>query len=339
MRAAVTSAARTMAIAEVPAPARPGEGEAIVRPETVGICGSDFHLFLGELGPLYPRIQGHEVCARVDEVGPGCGSLREGDRVAIWPVISCGECYPCSLGRGNACSRIRIVGVHTDGALQERLVLPASQLFPVGDEDPLVGALVEPVSIGVRTANRARLAAGERVVVLGAGPIGQGVTLAARDRGASVLLVDRIASRLEHGGVLGADVLDTSGGVDLVGAIREWSGAEGPPGVVDATGVAGLIEAAVAAVATAGRVVVVGISEDVVPVAVGSLVFRELDLLGVSCCSAEEFAAAVGLVERNRDLAAGLVTHEFPFEQAPEALVYAMEHPAEVLKAVIRMEE
>jgi L-gulonate 5-dehydrogenase len=326
-----------MAMAEVEAPGPPGRGEAVVRPEAVGICGSDFHIFLGELGPLFPLVQGHEVCAVVDEVGPGCEGLSEGDRVAIWPVLACGECYPCSLGRGNACSRIRIVGVHTDGALQERLVLPATQLYPVGDEDPALAALVEPVSIGVRAANRARVAAGERVAVLGAGPIGQGVTLAARDRGASVLLVDRLASRLEHGGMLGADVLEARDGMDLAAAIREWSGGEGSPAVVDATGVAGLIETAVEAVAAAGRVVVVGISEDVVRVAVGSLVFRELDLLGVSCASSEEFAAAVELVGRNRERAAGLVTHEFPFEQAPEALVYAMDHPAEVLKAVVRL--
>jgi L-gulonate 5-dehydrogenase len=327
-----------MAIAEVPAPGEPGQGEAIVRPEAVGICGSDFHLFLGELGPLYPRIQGHEVCAVVEEVGPGCGSLAPGDRVAIWPVMACGSCYPCSVGRGNACSRIRILGVHVDGALQERLRLPASQLFGVGDEPPPVGALVEPVSIGVRAVGRARVLHGERVVVLGAGPIGQGITLAARDRGASVLLVDRLASRLEHGGVLGADVLQADHGVDLAAAIREWSGAEGPAVVVDATGAASLIEAAVHAVATAGRVVVVGISEEVARVAVGSLVFRELDLLGVSCCSAEEFAEAAALVARNRERAAGLVTHEFTLEQAPEALVYAMQHPAEVMKAVIRLE-
>ena len=121
-------------------------------------------------GRCFPRIQGHEVCAVVDEVGPGVEGVRAGDRVALWPVLACGECYPCSIGRGNACSRIRILGVHLDGALQERLLLPAAQLFPVGDQEPAVAALVEPVSIGVRTASRARIDEGERVVVLGAGP-------------------------------------------------------------------------------------------------------------------------------------------------------------------------
>ncbi len=327
-----------MEVVEVPVPPAPGHGEVIVRPEVVGICGSDFHLFLGELGPLFPRIQGHEVSAVVDEVGPGCDDLTVGDRVAVWPVASCGRCYPCRIGRGNACTQIEILGVHRDGALQERLRLPASHVFPVGDQDPAVAALVEPVSIGVRAASRARVGAGERVAVVGAGPIGQAVCLAALDRGASVLLADRIPNRLEHGGTLGAEVVQVDEGSDLVGVIREWSGGEGPPVVVDATGSPEAIRTAVDAVAPAGRVVVVGISDLDVPIAVGSFVFKELDVLGVSCCSAAEFAEAVDLVGRRRDLLASLVTHEFPLERAPAALTYAMEHPVEVMKAVIRLE-
>jgi L-gulonate 5-dehydrogenase len=310
----------------------------IVRPELVGICGSDFHLFLGELGPLFPRIQGHEVSAVVDEAGPGCEDLRVGDRVSVWPVGSCGRCYPCRIGRENACTSIQILGVHRDGALQERLRLPASHVFRVGDQDPAVAALVEPFSIGVRAVSRARVAEGEKVAVVGAGPIGQAVCLAARDRGASVLLADRLPSRLEHGGTLGAEVVQVDEGTDLVEAIREWSGGEGPPVVFDATGSPDAIRAAVDAVATGGRVVVVGISDLDVPIAVGSFVFKELDVLGVSCCSAAEFAQAIDLVGRRRELVASLVTHEFPLERAPEALMYAMSHPVEVMKAVIRLE-
>jgi L-gulonate 5-dehydrogenase len=327
-----------MALADVDPPGAPGPGQAIVRPQVVGICGSDFHLFLGELGPLFPRIQGHEACAVVEEVGPGSEHLSPGDRVALWPILGCGACYPCSIGRGNACSAIRILGVHFDGALQERLLLPATQIVPVGELDPALAALVEPMSIAVRTVNRARCLAGERVAVLGAGPIGQCIALAARDRGASVLVVDRIESRLELARRLGADAVEVDAGPSLASTLRDWSGGEGPPVVIDATGVASLIEGAVEAVATAGRVVVVGISEETFSVAVGSVVFRELDLIGVSCCSAADFAAAAELVARRPDDAGALITHEFPFDRAPHALTYAMANPAEVMKAVIRLE-
>ena len=218
MRAAVTEARETIRIIDVPDPGEPGEGEVVVRPEAVGLCGSDFHYFLGHIGSveeskLYPRIFGHEAAGILDAVGPGCPpELRTGERVAMWPLVACGHCYPCRIGRGNACVNISLIGVHTDGALQDRLRIPATQVFPVGDRDPAAAALIEPVSIAVRAVVRGRVAEGEKVVVFGAGPIGQAIAVAAIDSGASVLLVDRVQSRLERGKTMGADVLAVAAG-------------------------------------------------------------------------------------------------------------------------------
>jgi L-gulonate 5-dehydrogenase len=333
-----------MELVDVPAPGKPGPGEVLVRPQAVGLCGSDFHYFLGDIGTfedpsvLYPRIQGHEVAAVVEDVGPDCPEgLHAGQRVALWPVHSCGRCYPCRIGRGNACVNISLIGIHRDGALQEQLVLPAAQVFPVGDQDPALAALIEPVSIAVRAVTRGRVASGEHMVVFGAGPIGQAVALAGTDLGASVLLVDTVPSRLERGRAFGADLLALGADESPVAAAREWAGGDGPEVVVEATGVPALVRTAVELVAPAGRVVVVGLSSHETPVRVGDLPFRELDLLGVSCCAADEFGRAVDLVSRRRDAAAGLVTHEFELERAPEAMAYAMEHPAEVMKAVVRL--
>ena len=147
-----------MELVDVPVPGEPGPGEVVLRPEVVGVCGSDVHLFHGDLGDdVFPRIQGHEISAVVDAVGPGADNVRVGDRVAVWPVLACGECYPCSIGRENVCANIAIIGAHVDGALQERLRVPASQVFAVGDMSPAVTAFVEPTSIGVRTVVRARV--------------------------------------------------------------------------------------------------------------------------------------------------------------------------------------
>ena len=196
-----------MEVVDVGTPDAPGPGEVLLAPEAVGLCGSDFHYFLGDIGTiddpssLYPRIQGHEVAAMIVELGAGLPrrTSQPGMRVAMWPVNACGHCYPCSLGRGNACARISLTGIHADGALQERLLIAAAQVFPVGDQDPALAALIEPVSVAVRAVARGRVAPGEHVVILGAGPIGQALALAATDRGASVLLVDRLESRLAHG--------------------------------------------------------------------------------------------------------------------------------------------
>jgi len=345
MRAAVTRARASIEVVDVDAPATPGPGEVLLAPEAVGLCGSDFHYFLGDIGTiedpsvLYPRIQGHEAAATIVELGADCPThLATGMRVAIWPVGACGRCYLCRIGRGNACVRISLTGIHADGALQERLILPSSQVFPVGDLDATLTALIEPVSIAVRAVARGRVAAGEHVVILGAGPIGQALALAAIDRGASALLVDRVEGRLARGIAGGADLLHVAADDDLPAAVREWSGGDGPEVVVEATGVPALVQTAVGLVAPAGRVVVVGLSHETAPVRVGDLPFRELDVLGVSCCSSGDFEAAVDLVARRRDAAAGLITHEFALERAPEAMVYAMEHPNEVMKAVVRLD-
>ena len=344
MKAAVTERPGTMRIVDVPDADAPGDGEVLVRPEAVGLCGSDFHYFLGHLGDavgpdLYPRVQGHEFAGMIEAVGAGApGGLRAGERVAVWPVTACGHCYPCRIGRRNVCSNISLVGIHRDGALQERVRLPADQVFPVGDLDPAVSALIEPVSIAVRAIVRARIAAGEKAVVLGAGPIGQAVAAAALDRGASVLLVDRVASRVERGRAVGADLLVLADDADLVAAGREWSGDEGPEVVFEATGVPELVQTAVRLVSQAGRVVVVGLSTHDAPLRVGDLAFREIDVLGVSCCNGDEFAEAVSLVARRQDTLSGLITHDFSLDETPVAIDYAIRHPAEVMKAIIRLE-
>ena len=142
--------------------------------------------------------------------------LAVGTRVAVWPITSCGTCYPCSLGLGNACVNINIIGIHHDGALQERVLIAADHAFPVGDQPAELAALIEPVSIAVRAVRRGRVVAGEKVVVLGAGPIGQALALAATDVGASVLLVDRLDSRLRFGAPFGAELLQAGADVDVV---------------------------------------------------------------------------------------------------------------------------
>ena len=121
-------------------------------------------------------------------------------------------------------------------------------------------------------------------------------------------------------------------------AAREWAGGDGPEVVFEATGVAEVTPTAVETVSPAGRVVVVGLAHDEAPLRIGDLAFKELDILGVSCCDAAGFAEAVSLVARREGALRGLVTHEFPLEETPRAIAYAMEHPAEVMKAVIRVE-
>jgi L-gulonate 5-dehydrogenase len=327
MRAVVTEGVRRMAVHDVPPPDEPGPGEGLVRPEAVGLCGSDFHFFLGELsaraGGAFPRIQGHEVCGTVEAAGDESGRT-PGERVALMPLSACGECYPCSIGRPNVCPNFRLIGIHVDGGLQELLLVPAAQAFPIAEGVPAV--LTEPVSIAVQAVARGRVGA-EPVVILGAGPIGQATAVAAQDRGARVLLIDRLAARVPDGLVWSDDVVH-----DAI----EWAGGEGPPVVIDATGAPAAIRAGIEMVCSAGRFVQVGMSAHEVSLRVGGFTEKELDVLGVSCCDAPAFARAVDLVEREGETLERLISHEFALEEAPDALTYALENPTEVMKVVIR---
>jgi threonine dehydrogenase-like Zn-dependent dehydrogenase len=344
VRAAVTERVGSMSVLERPEPGDPGPGQVLIHPEAVGICGSDYHFFSGELsdaagGSQFPRVLGHEVGATIAALGPDCRpQLATGQRVAMLPISACGHCYPCRVGRPNACDNFQLVGIHLDGGLQELLTLPQAQVFPIQAADGALAALVEPVSVAVHAVRRGRIAAGERVVVLGAGPIGQCLALVAIELGADVLLIDLQENRLELGAALGADTLLWTTGHDVVARAREWGGPGGPPVAMDATGVPAAVRAMVDMVASAGRAVQVGMSTDEVSLRIGSLTEKELDVLGASCCDTGDFAEAVGVVERNSEAVARLVSHEFTLDQAPEAMRFALSNPTEVMKVVIRGE-
>jgi L-gulonate 5-dehydrogenase len=331
-----------MVLLEQPEPPAPGPGEVMIRPEAVGICGSDYHFFAGEMsdaagGSQFPRVQGHELAGAITAVGPRCrAELGVGQRVAIWPLHPCGQCYPCGAGRPNACDNFMLTGIHLDGGLQELLLIGQDQVFPIDTGDAATAAMAEPVSIAVRAVNRAAIQPGERAVVLGAGPIGQCISLVARERGAETLVIDLQESRLGLSREMGAQAHLWRGADEAVEFARRWAGPAGPPAVFEATGAAAATAAMVSMVASAGRAVQVGMSNEAAAIRVGSLTEKELDLLGVSCCGAGEFADAVAVVERNGDLLAGLISHEFSLDQAPEAMRFAMSNPAEVMKVVIR---
>ena len=202
MLAAVTQSPGVLTLDELPDPGPPGPQEVLIRPEVVGICGSDLHVYHGELGALsgarsfFPRVQGHEFSAIIEAAGQDCpAGLRPGDRVAVWPLRACGRCYPCRVGRPNACVSLELYGIHRNGGLQERLCVPAGQVFRVGDLSAEAAAFIEPMSIAVHARQRAELRAGQRVAVLGAGPIGLAMVLAARAAGARVLAVDPLPGR------------------------------------------------------------------------------------------------------------------------------------------------
>jgi threonine dehydrogenase-like Zn-dependent dehydrogenase len=329
-----------MVIQNVPDSGPARAGNVIVRPEAVGICGSDFHLFSGDVGALsglrdfYPRIQGHEVSAVVEDPGD-TGAAGKGERVAIWPLLACGACYPCRVGRPNVCVSFRLVGVHLDGGLAERLEVPAAAVFGVGGLDPDCTTFVEPASVVVHALARGRLRAGEQVVVFGAGPIGLATLLAAVDTGARVLSIDPLAARRDLAKRLGAERVAWASPAELLEEARDWTGGEGPPLVVETSGEPAVLPQAIEMVCSAGRVVVVGMSSGTAALRPGAFPEKEIDVIGSSCATAEDFRNAVRLVSAYSESLTALFSHHFPLKRAAEAFEFAMKRPQDAIKIVV----
>src|SRR4051794_40176920 len=172
----------------------PGEGQLLIAPTAVGICGTDLEIFDGSLAYFrmglarYPIIPGHEWTGTVVEVGAGVVDHSPGDRVVGEVAIGCGVCVRCLAGRRHLCAKRTETGiVHMDGAMASRMVFPAAFAHRV-ELEPRSGALVEPTSVALHGVRRGRVA-GQRVLVVGAGPIGLLAAQCARAEGAASVTI------------------------------------------------------------------------------------------------------------------------------------------------------
>ena len=173
MKTAVLEEPGRFRLIDTPAPAKPGPGEALVRVLTVGICGTDLHAFEGTQPFFtYPRILGHELAVEVLDIGDSVTGFRPGDRCAVNPYMTCGVCAACSRGRTNCCAKMRVIGVHSDGGMCDRIVLPAAQMYRCDKLPNEMIPLVETLGVGIQAAGRGAVQSRGRAIVVGSGPIG-----------------------------------------------------------------------------------------------------------------------------------------------------------------------
>ncbi|MGC9468308.1 MAG: alcohol dehydrogenase catalytic domain-containing protein [Anaerolineae bacterium] len=192
-------------VREIPRP-DPGPGEVLVKVAACGICGTDVHIFRGEYLGEYPIVPGHEFSGEVVEVGEGVSRIRVGQRVAVEPNISCDNCVSCLNNRQNFCLNWEAIGVTLQGAMAEYVVAPEKVVFDIGDLAFEEGAFVEPLSCVVHGIERAQIRLGDRIVILGAGPIGLLLLQVAKRRGAvDITVLERQPARGQLAQVYGAD--------------------------------------------------------------------------------------------------------------------------------------
>lgn len=317
-------------------PAGLPEGWVRVAVSHVGICGTDYHIFEGKHPFLeYPRVMGHEVSATV--LDPGASPLAAGAPVVVNPYLSCGTCVACRQGKPNCCTAIRVLGVHTDGAFCEEILLPADNLYPADGLSLEAAATVEFLAIGAHAVRRSLAPAGSRALVIGAGPIGLGTALFSRIAGHDVTLMDTSAERLAMAAERFGLAKGILAGPGAAEAVLAATGGEGFDAVFDATGYAPSMEAAVHHVAHGGALVLVSVVKEDIRFSDPEFHKREMMLIGSRNATRADFEHVMENIRAGRVPVEALVTHRTTLERVPVDLARWATEKSGLIKAVVRI--
>lgn len=313
----------------------PGAGEVLVKVGASGICAGDQYIYTGK-NPycVYPVIAGHEIAGTVEALGEGVKGWQQGEPVVIEPFIGCGKCYACRVGKPNCCANLRILGVHQPGGYADYVAAPAKNLFRIPADMPLwIGSMAEPITIAIHACNRGVVTKNDDVLVMGCGPIGLNVIEIARERGARVYACDINPQRLDVARLLGAEPLLSN--EDLEGKVMDITAGEGMPVIIEAAGVAEVMEQAVRLIAPGGRVVILGLVKRGVNLSVPGLDFtrKELTILG-SRTEVGDFPEAIALLHSGKLKFAEMATR-LEMKKAPETFSDLANTPNKYLKGIL----
>jgi L-iditol 2-dehydrogenase len=328
-RSAVLRGERDLVVEDRPVPA-PGPGEVLVEVGAVGICGSDVHYYEhGRIGPFVveaPMVIGHEAAGVVVGVGEGVDPGRVGQLVALEPGIPCRHCEQCLAGRYNLCPDVVFFATPpVDGAITNLVTLDAAFAFPAPEGlDAEQAAMAEPVSVGVWACRKAGVTAGDRVLVTGAGPIGLLAGQVARAFGAVQVTVTDISDfRLGVAGDLGLEAHRADEPLTSEYDV-----------LLECSGAAVAVKTGLAALARAGRAVLVGMGPDEVPINIPLVQSRELTITG-TFRYARTYPLALELIASGAVDVQRLITHRFGLEDTEAALTAGRREPESIKSMVL----
>ena len=321
---------------DIPDPEKPGPGEALVHVHQVGICGTDISGYLGKMPFFsYPRIPGHELGVEVVDIGPGVSNVHVGDRCSVEPYINCQKCYACKRGHTNCCETNQTLGVHCDGGLRPRFLVPARKLHISRKLAFDQLALVETLAIGCHATNRASVQANESCLIIGAGPIGLATLEFVKLTGAKTIVLDMNEQRLDFcRKVMGVrHTIKLS--QDVEKDVREVTDGHLPDVVIDATGHVGSMSNAFGLTTHAGRLVFVGITLE--EVRFRHAVFHKSE--GTLLCSRNalpaDFTRIIQLIEEGRLDTRPWITHRAAFDELIDVFPSYTQPETGVIKAIV----
>lgn len=321
---------------ERPRPVR-ADDEVLVRVKRVGVCGTDLHIYTGKQPYLsYPRVMGHELAGLVEEAPEG-SALQPGDVVYVMPYLSCGHCIACRAGKTNCCTRIQVLGVHRDGAFTEYLSVPQAFVHRADGVTLDQAAMVEFLAIGAHAVRRANVQAGQRVLVVGAGPIGMAAMVFAKLRGATVTALDGRQDRLDFcRDTLGMAATVALGEQPEHDEVQLAALTEGEffDTVFDATGNPQAMERGFRFVAHGGTYVLISIVGANITFSDPEFHKRETTLLASRNATTEDFETVLRAMRAGL-IPAALNTHRMPLSRVPEDFAGLLDPAAGVIKAIV----
>jgi L-iditol 2-dehydrogenase len=299
-----------------------GDDEILLQTKRIGVCGSDIHVYHG-LHPYtgYPVVQGHEVSGIAAAVGKNVEGVEVGDAITFTPQVTCGECYPCRQGMYHICENLKVMGFQTGGAAQEYFVLPAWNVFKLPDGFTLEqGAFVEPVAVAVHAVRKGGDASGKKVLVLGAGTIGNLVAQVAKALGAEAVMITDVQDyKLEKAKACGIDFAVNTAAEDLGEAIAAHFGPDKADLILECVGVQATADQAIEQARKGTPIVIVGVFGRKPTVDLGLVQDRELELRGTLMYQKPDYAKAIELIDQEKIKLDELITHRFPFADYLEA--------------------
>ena len=319
----------------------PKAGEALIRVVAAGICGSDIGAYRGSNNLVsYPRIIGHELAGIVESIPENNrNGIRVGDRVVVDPYLYCGHCYPCSIGRTNCCTDLKVLGVQVDGGMAEYYCHPADMLIKIPEGMTWEqAAMAEPLTISLHGIHRGGLKAGEFCAIYGAGPIGLVAGMVAQAYGAHAIVIDLVQERLDFARSVGIEYVINSGKEDPAAAVAKITGGVMAQQVMECTGANPCIRGCLDLVSNAGRITLTGWPRKETSLPTDVITKKEVDIRGART-SAGEFQEALELIASGRVDMNRILSKTVSLDEAPAVVADIEKNPGRYMKVVVRVSE